>query len=115
MQVKQPHMTGYVKHRSNANDTCDTNKTTPCVQISGTDKCIDQNHRCHEHPERWIFQDNHGPLHICVMRGASWHADLNFKGAVIHDFGPVYFGRISFWVTEIIPKVNPQNDPKSTQ
>jgi len=115
MQVQQPHMTGHVKHRSNTDDTRDTNKTTPCIQISGTDECIDQNHRCHKHPERRIFQDIDCPLHICVMRRASWHADLNFTGAVIHDFGPVYFGRISFWVTEIIPKVNPQNGPKSTQ
>ena len=89
MQVQQPHMTGNINKRSNADDPCDTNKTAQSVQISGTDKCIDQNHRCYEHPKRRVFQNIDRPLHICVMRRASWHADLNFTGAVIHDFGPV--------------------------
>jgi hypothetical protein len=108
-------MTGRMKKRSNADDSCDTNKITHVVQISGTDECIDQYHCCHEHPKHRIFQDIHCPQHICVMRRASWHADLNFTGAVIHDFGPVYFGHTSFWVSEIIPRVSPQNDGKSTQ
>jgi predicted N-formylglutamate amidohydrolase len=92
-------MTRHIQNRSNADDTRDTDKTNPIIQISGTDEGIDQNHRSQEHSERRIFQGIHGPLHICLMRGASWRTDLNFTGAVIHDFGPVYFGRISFWVT----------------
>jgi len=108
-------MTRHIQNRSNADDTRDADKTTPIIQISETDEGIDQNHRNHKHPERRVFQGIHGPLHICVMRGASWHTDLNFSGAVIHDFGPVYFGHISFWASEIIPRVNLQNDGKSTQ
>ena len=91
-------MTRHIQNRSNADDTRDKDKTTPIIQISGTDEGIDQNHRSHKNPERRIFQDIDGTLHIRVMRRASWHTDLNFTGAVIHDFGPVYFGYISFWV-----------------
>ena len=115
MKVQQHQITGHIKHRINADDTCNTNETAPVVQISGTDECIDQNQRCKEHPKLRVFQNIDCPLHICVMGRASWHADLNFTGAAIHDFGPVYFGHISFWVSEIIPRVNPQNDGKSTQ
>ncbi|MGB1515069.1 MAG: hypothetical protein ACPG8Z_06020 [Paracoccaceae bacterium] len=103
MKVQQHQITGHIKHRRNADDTCNTNETAPVVQISGTDECIDQNQRCKEHPKLRVFQNIDCPLHICVMGRASWHADLNFTGAAIHDFGPVYFGRISFWVIETIP------------
>ena len=89
MQLQKPHMTGNINKRSNADDPCDTNKTAQSAQISMTDKCIDQNHRCYEHPKRRVFQHIDRPLPIFVMHRASWHADLNFTGAVIHDFGPV--------------------------